>query len=149
LALRVAGILPLLKAVHTNLDECKRRIAELVEETGRRGEVVRSHPGIGVIVSAVILAEAHDLIGNGDLGRFRDSGGSGTRDKAERQEQRYEHETGPQSPPAVGVRQWAFTASRCDPYAKARGLAHERALRRAWGPASCKAHGHLTGRQDI
>lgn len=135
-ASRVEGLIPQLTAVHTNLNACERRIAELVGQTGRRGEILRSYPGIGNIVSAVILAEAHDLITTRDLGRLRAQAGVAPVTKRSGKSSATNMRRACNHRLRWAVRQWAFTAARCDPYAKAlydrmkaRGLSHERALR--------------------
>ncbi len=136
LALRVAGLLPQLTALHSSRVVCKERLAELVAETGRTGSIIASHPGAGTVVTGVLMAEAHQALEELALGRLRAQAGvapvtrSSGRTSSTIMRRACNHRL------RWAVRQWAFTAARCDPYAKARytemrtrGLTHERALR--------------------
>lgn len=136
LELRVLGLLPQLAATHANLIVCRKRLQELVTESGRLGEIVDSHPGLDIILTALILAEGHQSLADRDLPRLRAQVGTApvTRRSGKANATRMRRACNRRL--RQGVRQWAFSAARCDPYARAlytdmrkRGLAHERALR--------------------
>jgi transposase len=136
LELRVLGLLPQLAATHENLIVCRKRLRELVAESGRLGEIVDSHPGLDIILTALILAEGHQALVERDLPRLRAHVGTApvTRRSGKANATRMRRACNRRL--RQGVRQWAFSAARCDPYARSlykdmrqRGLAHERALR--------------------
>lgn len=133
---RVVRLVAQLQATHESLVICDRGLRQLVSESGRVAEVIGSHPGVGVLVTAAILGEAHAQVAAPNLPRLRALAGTAPVTKRSGKSlvtgmrracnHRLRH----------AIRQWAFTASRCDPYArslyadmKARGLGHERALR--------------------
>jgi transposase len=136
LELRVLSLLPQLAVIHENLVACRRRLDELVSESGRLGEIIDSHPGLDVILTALIIAEAHQALAERDLSRLRAHVGTApvTRRSGKANATRMRRACNRRL--RQGVRLWAFSAARCDPYARAlykdmrrRGLAHERALR--------------------
>lgn len=136
LVMRVGSLLAQLETTHESLAICKRQIRELVAQTGRVGAVIASHPGIGILLTGVIVGEAHQAVAERDLRQLRALAGTAPVTKRSGKSDVTGMRRACNHRLRTGVRQWAFTAVRCDPYAKslyadmrARGLGYERALR--------------------
>lgn len=126
---RVQRLLPLLRAVHRERKQCLRDLHELVDELAEEDDdglptdmaVLRSMPGIGVRIAAVLLAEASQAIEERDLESLRRLTGvapvsrrSGGRHKAAViSMRRASHKR-----LTNAVHQWASIAIRYDPRAR-------------------------------
>jgi hypothetical protein len=67
----VASLLPQLRATQAEHQRCRRRLTELCRRAGRRAEIVDSHRGADVIVTAKLLAEAPQALAACDLQLLR------------------------------------------------------------------------------
>jgi transposase len=129
-------LLPQVRLLHGQAAVCKHRMAELTAEVGRPAEVLMSHPGIATIIAATLLAEASEVLADGDLARLRVLAGTAPVTRRSGKACVALMRRACNSRVRHAVRQWAFTAARTDPYAhdlyrsmRERGLHHERALR--------------------
>ena len=132
----VTVLLPQLPAVHGVHQRCRRRLAELLRQAGRVAEIVDSHKGADVIVTAKLLAEAPQALTEYDLQTLRALAGTASVTRRSGKSHRVSMRRGCNSRLRDAVRHWARANMASDPYGRAlylsmraRGLRHERALR--------------------
>lgn len=132
----VTVLLPQLRAVHGEHQRCRHRLAELLRQAGRVAEIVDSHRGADVIVTAKLLAEAPQALAEYDLQTLRALAGTAPVTRRSGKSHRVSMRRGCNSRLRDAVRHWARANMASDPYGRAlylsmraRGLRHERALR--------------------
>lgn len=133
---RIASLLPVLRLLHRERTRVHHNLAELVRRAGRVAEVIDSHIGIDLLITATFLAEAPGPLATANLAALRTLAGTApvTRRSGKQHCVVMRRSCNPRLRDAV--RNWARTSMRCDPYGstlytamRARGLPHERALR--------------------
>lgn len=67
----ILALLPILITLARQLKSTRQRLTELLQEAGRRAEVLRSFPGIDIVVSAAFLAEAPQALADANLAQLR------------------------------------------------------------------------------
>ena len=132
----VSVLLPQLQAAHAEQRRCRRRLAELCGEAGRMAEIVDSHRGADVIVTAKLLAEAPQALAERDLQMLRGLAGTAPVTRRSGKSHRVMMRRGCNAHLRDAVRHWARANMASDPYGRAfylalraRGHRHERALR--------------------
>ena len=132
----VALLLPQLRVAHAERQRCERRLAQLLRQAGRTAEIVDSHKGAGLIVTAKLLAQASQALVERDLESLRTLAGTAPVTRRSGKSHRVSMRRGCSSRLRNAVRHWARANARTDPYGRAcywamrdRGHRHERALR--------------------
>lgn len=141
----LALLLPRLRLVHEQRQQCRGRLERLLEQFGEAPEgqaghrdvtILRSLPGVGRLVSATMLAEAAGPVAARDYHGLRSQAGTApvTRQSGKRREVRMRYACNRRLRNAVY--HWARVCTQRDPHSRdhyarlrARGLSHGRALR--------------------
>jgi len=133
---RIGTLLPLLRVIATGRQAARRRLRQLLRAAGRTAQIIDSHKGVDLIITATLLAEAPHAIATADLAALRTLAGTApvTRRSGKSCFVVMRRSCNPRLRNAV--RNWAFSAMTWNPHgshlyhaARARGLPHERALR--------------------
>ena len=133
---RIGTLLPVLRVIANRRQAARHRLRQLLRTAGRSAEIIDSHKGVDLIITATLLAEATHAIATADLQALRTLAGTApvTRRSGKSCFVVMRHSCNPRLRNAV--RNWALSAMTWDPRgnslyhaARARGLAHERALR--------------------
>ena len=132
----ISVLLPQLQAARAEQRRCRHRLAELCGEAGRIAEIVDSHHGADVIVTAKLLAEAPQALAEQDLQMLRVLAGTAPVTRRSGKSHRVVMRRGCNTRLRDAVRHWARANMANDPYGRAlylamraRGHRHERALR--------------------
>lgn len=133
---RIRSLLPILRAIHSQRQAARQHLHVLVLRAGRPAQIINSHKGIDLIITATLLAEAPLALANADLHALRTLAGTApvTRRSGKSCSVVMRRSCNPRLRNAV--RHWALTAMVWHPLgnhlyhaARDRGLPHERALR--------------------
>lgn len=133
---RIGTLLPLLRVIDSGRKAARRRLRQLLQLAGRTAQIIDSHKGIDLVITATLLAEAPHAIATADLHALRTLAGVApvTRRSGKSCFVVMRRSCNPRLRNAV--RNWALTAMTWDPHgsilyrnARARGHTHEHALR--------------------
>lgn len=141
----VGLLLPRLRVVYEQRKECKKQLKALLEEYAQNGEdddgpgdlaILRSLPGVGPTVSAILLSEAAHLLARRDGATLRAYGGLAPVTRQSGKTRSVVMRRGCNLRLRNAFYHWARVSTTCDPAARdyydrlrARGHTHGRALR--------------------
>lgn len=133
---RIGTLLPILRALFTQRQQARQRLAQLVPLAGRTAEIIDSHKGVDLIITAVFLAEAPAAIAAADLQALRTLAGTAPVTRRSGKSSHVLMRRSCNRRLRNALRNWAMTAITHDPCARHlyraardRGLQHERSLR--------------------
>lgn len=134
--LEVAALVPILRAIHSQREIVRARLKELLAAAGETAAIIDSQPGLDVILTAVILAEAGDAVKRADKDALRALSGVAPVTKRSGKSHQVVFRRACNLRLRSALRNWAHIAVRCEPrskvhYTKLRGSghSHEHALR--------------------
>jgi transposase len=132
----VACLVPLLRAVHRQVERCRQEVEHLLAQAGPDVAILRSFPGLGPIVAATLLGEAYQAIEERDLQGLRTRCGLAPVTTRSGQSGSVRMRRACSGALRDACFHWAKTAARVDPWARslyqaarARGHSEGRALR--------------------
>ena len=134
--LQTAALVPILHTIQAQREKAILHLAVLIERAGEPARIIDSQPGVDVILTATILAEAGPALESGDEAVLRALCGTApvTRRSGKSHQVVMRHSCNVRL--RTALRNWAQTAIRCEPRTRAlydamraRGHRHDRALR--------------------
>jgi transposase len=132
----ITALLPLLQATFKQLSDARAELTRLVHESGSDAAIIDSFPGVDVLVTATLLAEAAPSIAARNLKTLRTHAGTAPVCRRSGASHSVTMRRACNTRLRDACFAWSRTAIRCDPWAsslframRARGLRYHRALR--------------------
>ena len=134
--LQTGALVPILRVIHLQRAKARQHLDVLLAQAGETAAIIDSQPGLDVILTATILAEAGPALTNADEPVLRALSGIApvTRQSGKSHQVVMRHACNLRL--RTALRNWAQTAINCEPRSRdiydrmrAKGHRHERALR--------------------
>lgn len=134
--LQTAALVPILHVIQAQRAQALLRLSVLIEKAGETARIIDSQPGLDVILTATILAEAGPALKTGDEAVLRAISGTAPVTRRSGKSHQVVMRRSCNVRLRTALRNWAQTAIHCEPRTRAlydkmraKGNGHDRALR--------------------